>query len=223
LLSNESGNGGGVFLEGDSEAWFSDSRIEANQTQGSGGGIHCAGYLRMSQCRVADNGAGKGGGFWCRMDGVLDVRRCLFVRNEAPVGGGGAVQQGGSVTLFRNTFVENSAFTAGGGLYLLGGLTTLDSNVLVSSVGGGGLYCWLGAEVVLVRNDVWDNVGGNYAGACTGPPDPDPGENFSLDPLFCDPASEDYRLQAGSPAILAGGDTVGAFGCCGAYSSGARE
>ena len=42
-------------------------------------------------------------------------------------------------------------------------------------------------------NDIWGNEGGDdWTGA-------DLGGNISLDPLFCDQTSEDFRLQADSP------------------------
>jgi len=51
-------------------------------------------------------------------------------------------------------------------------------------------------------NDVWNNTGGDYYGCSAGLND------ISEDPLFVDPAVDDYHLQPGSPCIDLGDNTA---------------
>ncbi len=117
-----------------------------------------------------------------------------------------------------NTIVGNEA-VYGGGLYLgvtsdVGDEVTLANNIVALNYAvdtGGGLYVYQ-SEPVVRYNDIHGNTATDIA-----IPSDVGGEktdldyigldgNISLDPLFVSttPGSEDYQLQAGSPAIDAG-------------------
>lgn len=242
--------GGGVFVDGQSSVSFEGSRIEGNRTNASGGGVYCRQGCEvvLVSCEISDNCARGGGGgvyssaaatlvgtWLCRNEadmggglysatgGDADLRRCLIETNGAQTGGGVSVDCGSVVRLYRNTLVDNEGSIAGGGLYLIGGQAVLEANLVVGSVDGEGIYCWPDAELTISINDVWGNADGDYGGACEAPEDPDPDGNFSADPLFCAPETGDYSLQPGSPAVLVGGDTLGAFGCGCRVWEGARD
>jgi hypothetical protein len=65
-------------------------------------------------------------------------------------------------------------------------------------------------EIALRDNLFWDNLPGDAfdrTGACLGDWE---SQNLFADPLFCDPASDDYRVRSDSPA-LTNGNQIGAF------------
>ncbi|MCK4548173.1 MAG: right-handed parallel beta-helix repeat-containing protein [Candidatus Eisenbacteria sp.] len=214
ILENQTdGEGGGAYCREDCQPVFTLCKFGGNAALGSGGGLHTAAEVMLVQTRFVENEAERGGGLMCAAGGLVAARRCLFESNTARTGGAVAVDRNSHAGFYRNTFVENSASVAGGAFYLIAGQITLEANIVVLSLGGGGIYCWTAAEVELLRNDVWNNTGGDYGGVCVEPGVPDPNGNFSADPLFCDGGAGNYCLQVLSPAVSASGDTLGAFSC----------
>jgi hypothetical protein len=65
--------------------------------------------------------------------------------------------------------------------------------------------------------DVFGNDGGDYAGPLSG--QSGVRDNFSLDPLFCDPAGDDYTLRTISPCAPPGVTGCGQVGARGAACS----
>ena len=85
----------------------------------------------------------------------------------------------------------------------------VERNIFAGSEGCA-VACRFGAEGTTVRDNIfWNNL----------PRDVDnprscfpfsPAENFFVNPLFCDPAYDDYRVRSDSPA-LAGPNVIGAY------------
>lgn len=138
-------------------------------------------------------------------------------------GGKGVNANGGAATITSSTVYGN----ASDGLYVgVHGKTTI-ANSTICGNGGSGLYSNYGLVTLIntivafnaasglkgtstsftagtSHNDVYANVTGNYAGFT-----PPAGQgNLSLDPLFIDAATGNYRLQGGSPCIDAGDDNA---------------
>ena len=74
--------------------------------------------------------------------------------------------------------------------------------------GSWGLFVQSGPAPALGCNLLWDNPAGDYGGLGPGASD------LVADPLFCDPAAGDWRVDAASPALTAGCGPIGTFGDC---------
>lgn len=75
--------------------------------------------------------------------------------------------------------------------------------------GGRGLFLQSGPEPALDCNLLWGHAYGDYGNVTPG------ADDLSADPLFCDPAAADWRVEPGSPALDASCGPIGAFGACG--------
>jgi nitrous oxidase accessory protein NosD len=197
---------------------FTDNIVADNSAGSAGGGG--AGIMNTTDCRIARNqftgntttyvGGGLLLGHWGRPTTVECNR---FSGNHAGIGGGVCVDCGGS-----------------GLVYLVGNL--VEGNTSDGSVGG--IMTFVGTQTVLVNNTVVGNrPGGCAAGGATitncvfygnteqvdlacqqanhclvGQGSYTGTGNISADPLFVNAAAGDYHLQAGSPCIGAGDNSV---------------
>jgi hypothetical protein len=137
------------------------------------------GDLRMSGCLVMGNG---GNGFTIE-EGQFDVSNCTFLFN----GSSGMEFEGWPPADKRETsdlaVVRNciSAFNQ-----------------------YGGYFQWFYVDVVFYCNNAFGNVEADWS-VYSGEPG-DTNGNISANPLFCDTAGGDFRLQAGSPCLPSGND-----------------
>jgi hypothetical protein len=186
---------------------------DSSTTDGKGGGVLYISVPAHSydgeirRCRFIGNSTfegvpnfGLGGGALQIRSGAASgfvISECLFLRNSAP--SGGAVSLEGHEILFdRNTLVGNIA----------------DDGAVLRHLGGGGrTYCNIFAwnqtnglynlQSAHCRcNAYWENQGwgpndGQWVGSCEGIGD----REFYVDPLFCDPEADDFRLRENSPLI----------------------
>ena len=161
-----------------------------------GGGIYFNGTtLIMTNCIISDNsvgGWGLGGGICC-MSGSTTIRNCIISNNTATTSalGGGIYCDASSLTVANCTIAENTASSDGGGIYFEQYENPLD--------------------IMIINSIIWDNspnqisTTGTYKGlvlCCDvqgGWPGPGPGgnpPNMDENPLFADPANEDYHLKS---------------------------
>jgi hypothetical protein len=154
-------------------------------------GVFTPSFATISDNLIQYNSAGEGGGF---MAGNVwfTLSNNTFVDNEAVYGGGvniGTTEQvGDEITLANNIVALNYAEIAGGGLYVYQAEPVVRYNDIQGN----------SATLSLIPSEVGgDKTDPDYIGL---------DGNISVDPLFVDttPGSEDFRLQAGSPAIDAG-------------------
>ena len=195
-----SGDGGGIYLV----TRFSGSEITGNiiltNTAGDhGGGIHVANSstpinLEISYNLIWNNYAGgseqtggSGGGIWARRTNAW---------------------------IHHNTIVENTGLgvgnTYGGGIAIQqAGSPLIEQNIFAFMQAGGAIRCDGGTTPIIRNNLAWDNSGGNGVGDC--PTWPAALGNIEADPLFCDRATGDFTLGAGSPALTHPAGPLGAF------------
>jgi hypothetical protein len=132
----------------------------------------------------------------------------LFVDNDCPLFGwpyyGNGLQY--DVEVVNNTFARNTHLFTGQSNLAPGSI--FHANVFTGS--NAGFWLPAGATGVTVTcNDSWGNQA-NWIGI-----DPAPGGNFSLEPKYCAPLQDEFRVAANSPLLPANnpcGIPVGAFG-----------
>jgi hypothetical protein len=147
----------------------------------------------------------------------------LFVRNEAygedppgDAGTGGAVSMRGWPSFIRNnTFVDNTGTGAGpctGGHILVSDEKSVEitSNVFVGAEGCAISCSNPSFATVAHGNLFWDNAPSDIGDPKSCFPDLGGEDDVFADPLFCDPAADDYRVRSDSPAIT-GGNPIGAY------------
>jgi hypothetical protein len=111
--------------------------------------------------------------------------------------------------LVNNTFAGNNS-PQGSGVFIEGfdAQTALFNNIIIASAGQVAAYCgnFTSSTPSFKFNDVFSEGGQAYGGICTDQTGND--GNISADPLFIDPSTGDYHLQASSPCIDAGDNTA---------------
>jgi hypothetical protein len=180
-------SGGAVSLEDvGSQSEITSCRIIGNTAQ-FGAGLAVAGSVTISECVIADNEAIQFGG------GIFSVSpctitSCTLVRNLGQILGGGILHGGEDDLVLENTIVAHS-------------------------MGGGGIGCFPGVFISASCCDSYGNAGDDWYGAI----DDQTGVNgnISADPRFCDPETDDFHLQWGSPCLpvyTGGCGLIGALG-----------
>jgi hypothetical protein len=231
VFSDNHGRFGGAAMFGSGSATFRGNLVKRNSSDYDGGGLFI--WLNLDHILVEDNtfiendagdhggaiaawNAGAGGGA-----ATVDIVGNLMLRNRARGedahglnGSGGAIHAGGRYgSIVRNTIVYNEGQPpcGGRGITLDGrhGVWLVQRNIIAFNKNGG-LSCFSNPVLAKVRENLLYENGSEYG--CGG------GEcgssleftNWVGDPLFCDPANDDFHLAANSPA-LGGILPIGAF------------
>ncbi len=119
VLGNTSGtNGSGGIRLIDASPTIADSTIAENYTDGQGGGIYVGGQSRpvIDRCTISGN-QGLGGGILISGSATALITNCTISGNDAgTTGGGGMSISGGAGTVVSNTTIaHNNADTLSGG------------------------------------------------------------------------------------------------------------
>jgi parallel beta-helix repeat protein len=195
-LSSANGAGISLFTAGDAEV--RGNIIKNNTATG------------LSPCT-------QGGGIWIVNSSGAKIVNNVITRNSAGCGGGvywAIPDEHPGPKLFNNTIVDNNA-PLGAGIYASGWnhQVVITNNIIVETDAQTALFCTnlRGGVLPLISfNDVFAPQGLLYGGQCgdqTGV-----NGNISVDPLFLNAATEDYRLQSISSVIDAGDNaTSGPF------------
>lgn len=211
---------GGALIFVESSAIITGNIIAQNTVAGRGGAICCwtNSQLVIRDNVIDNNLAGEdGAGIYCYLSDAT-IEENVITRNTANESGGGIVCWGASPTIsnnviawnrardecgggiycrdsspeiVNNTIVSNRSIS-GGAIYLMNSSPTVSENILASSLEGEAVYCDSTSSPVITCNDFWNNAGGD--GNCTLG-----GDNVSADPMFCDPAADDYHIHEDSP------------------------
>ena len=203
IADNLAGRDGGGIAVVDSRATIQHCLFENNSAATGafldGGAIF--GYrsvLVVEDSRLVDNLAHEGGGIAVAEFSTAVVRRCVLARNEATAigpAGGAIIVNFSDAQILSNTIVENRTPLTGASVALLHGHTITGERNIVALATGNGLAC--GLTTTISCNDVWGSAGTDYVGCSPGP------SNLSADPLFCDLATLDLRLDQASPCAPA--------------------
>lgn len=205
--------GGGINIGGAASAQIINNIITGNQTGSDGGGIalFAAGTPTIRGNTISGNitGATGGGISMFNFSDALIVEN-LIINNQAFQGGGIAwlVPSGDrGPLLVSNTIAGNLSTQPGSGIFADGFdiNTLLVDNIIVGQAGQNAVFCGNSNDTnppAFHFNDVFSTGVAAYGGICTDQSGQN--GNISADPQFVNPASSDYHLSAGSPAIDAG-------------------
>jgi parallel beta-helix repeat protein len=190
---NSSGEyGGGVYCRMSSPTIRDNIITENSARDFYGGGISC---YDSSPCvennTISGNTAGYGGGVYCNGSSPPFFNN-LITGNGATYTGGGIRCYYSSPTITNCTITENWAAESGGGITFTASPSTLTNAILWENSAplGAEIDVHSGQDPEVTYSDVKDGW---------------PGEgNIDVDPLFIDPANDDYHLLADSPCIDTG-------------------
>jgi predicted outer membrane repeat protein len=160
------------------------------------------GRLEIQECRFSANTAGYHGGAIYATGVGLQVTNSMFVGNVCASRGGGMLCDGFAEGLLENClFFGNSSQE--GIIFSNFSQLTLEKVIIAKNLGGAAVECVDSlSEPSLSCCDVYGNEGGDWIGCIESQSNQD--GNISLDPLFCDESSQDFRLQPGSPCAPSG-------------------
>jgi RHS repeat-associated protein/uncharacterized repeat protein (TIGR01451 family) len=218
FVSNHTGaNGSGGAIYDESHRGLIRANTFISNTARTGGALSHLDYFDSPFSTVIEDnlfigGDARDGGAIAAWYGDPLIRNNVFAHNTAEYGG--ALELYGAPRIQHNVIWNNTAVFGGGiANYETEALPKINNNIIVSNTatydnvdypGGGGIYngTWFNATSLGDHNLVWGNAGLDYQDALPGPND------IAADPLFVDPATLDFHLQPGSPAIDAASPVV---------------
>lgn len=218
IAANQSGNGGGLIISSGNPFLVQGNTIENNSCSNEfGGGVWLypgSGLFTWNIVRGNRSGLqlnyGYGGGM-CVSGTALELNRNVYADNQAKNIGGGIHIDANAVLrhelLYRNQTASTEGFAAGIFVALNGVLTLEHCTITGNTSAGGngnGLFVRETAAAQVSNSIIWGNSGNQVyadpAGTLTmtySNAQPFAGVgNLSVDPLFANPATDDYHLQS---------------------------
>ena len=213
------GGGGGIYCSS-SAPTITNCTITGN-TAYTGGGIGCryASAPTITNCIISGNKAYIGGGIYSR-ESSPTITNCTISGNEGTATGGGIESDTQSSAIIANCTITGNTAGDGGGFYGYASSSSITNCTIsgnTATLSGGGI-CLDNASASVKNSILWGNVpdqhyltnNGQFSSLTYTDIDDglgDPGNsygNIRQDPLFVDPANDDFRLQPTSPCIDAG-------------------
>jgi len=203
---NSATYGGGVYHNGTGTPVLVSCIFVKNTCTTIGGGVSCAGKMRVINCLFAGNAANYGGGMG-GYNASPSMINCVFSGNSAATDGGGIYFQESSVLSLANcTFSRNTA-THGRGVACHSYQQAKPSTVTMANciLWDGGDEIWADDNSLFSLS--WSDIQGGYAGQ----------HNINRNPLFADAdgadnitgnIDDDLHLLAGSPCLDAGSNLL---------------
>ncbi len=212
--------GGGLYNVNSSSPALTNATFTGNSATLGGGMYNFSSSPTLTNTSFSGNRASSQGGGMSNVGSSPTLTNVSFTGNSATFGGGIYSANSSSPTLTNVTFSGNSASAQGGGMTNVNGSSPTVQNSLFwnnqdnSGAGTAASSIFNNGSTPTVRYSDVQGCGGSgsWVAACGA----DGGSNIDSDPLFVtpvDPASApttagDLRLQAGSPAIDGGDNSV---------------
>jgi hypothetical protein len=216
LRGNAADRGGAVYCQGTS-AVFTRCTFEGNSAAIQGGVIWSTEDANQynptfDDCMFRDNESPFHGGVLYCSDGSPSFNRCTFSANNGGIDGGAASLGAGASPEFSNcTFVGNRAIRDGSSVCAAYGASpVLHNSIIAFGFGASAVYCDGQSDAQLQCCDIYGNEGGDWVGSISDQYGVE--GNLSADPLFCDPAHEDFTLDAQSPCSPGSNPECGLIG-----------
>ena len=187
--------GAGMYLE-NSDAMIVQCVFTRNTAETIAGAVaNRAGSPTFVNCKFYGNDGGWScGAFYNQASGAPAFINCLFYENVADQGGA-ICNMIGSMSFTNCTIADNRATHRGGAIYDYAGDATLRNCILWDNAAPKA-----GTEQIENAKGTTTITHSNVKGGWSGTSN----LGRDADPLFVDPANDDYRLQAGSPCRNAG-------------------
>ncbi len=233
FVDNYSSASGAAIVNLSSRVTMTDCRFIRNGASFSGGAIYSTSLvaeparLAAMGCVFLDNVAGSHGGAIDVVNSEFSLESCTFARNACGQNGGAIWAYAASVgTISSSVFYGNSASKGSSINCGASSSTSFERTIMASNLGSMPVYCdsILGPPAVtIVCSDVYGNEIGDWTG-CIASQSGTMG-NLSLDPLFCNAASDDFYLQSNSPCLppVSACGPMGIAGDCGAFGAAFRQ
>ena len=207
--------GGAILCANGSNPTIANNMIINNQALNGGGGIGCTSSDPVLIGNFLTGNSADDGGAIMLSNSNATISYNVLVKNQVLYEGGALSLWGGSnPVMVSNTIVSNTAGFTGGAMFICNSSPTLDKclvafnhpNAIMCAVGcspsSPNLYC----TNVFGNSGDWVGCIADQAGI---------NGNFSLDPLFCDTANDNFHISVTSPCAPANsscGELVGALG-----------
>ena len=179
---------------------LSDLLISDNSAECDGGGLYCMqSSPQLERVRFSANHAGDGAAIYCYFDCHIVLRGCVFEGNTAEHGGAIFCCNDSDLLLQQTTFTLNSALTGGALLLRDNGNAILENCILWDNTPQE-VYFYSVQDPNSVEIACSDLTGGEEAIHTSGNGEVSwSSDNIDLDPHFCDPLNNDFRLADDSP------------------------
>jgi hypothetical protein len=209
ITNGEAMLGGGIICGPDTSPTIRNCAFIGNVAEERGGGMYCASRSTpiIRSCLFRGNEAFRGAGIYCNSSPTLV--NCTFTLNHSGLYGGGLYGWvSANPTIVNCTFANNASDWLGGAMYFDGCRAEIRNTIVAFNIMQG--ICCREADVELTCTDLW--VGAvEWNDDCLSEQRGING-NMTLDPLFCDPRTGSYTLQANSPCAPENNPECGLIG-----------
>ena len=195
--------GGGIHLFQNNRVQILGNRIEGNFAPNRGGGLYFYDniYVKVIDNFIADNSSNYGAGIYLfRTRMGPNLHNNTIANNEAAACGGGIYCEDSDPIIINNVLVYNRADSVGGGVFIEDESLPVIRNCILwndSSAINDEIYCDNSSTLTIEYCDIENGW-------------PGPG-NIAIDPLFRNPANDDFHLMymncgdsSNSPCVDAG-------------------